>query len=181
MTDGAPPLDDFLTRLALKQHVDTESRAFGDDYGRLTTDEALLLPMARKIVLDEEPIAVASEEQGGGSSTTETSQYRAYEWTLDASQGDDYALHIPDDAKQNGGAIDLGFTADAVDLRFDDEIVVAFAAPDGTSREIRYRSGDTPVSGRPAQTQYIWVRPGPNATGTYDVHLDAYRDPRAER
>jgi len=54
----------------------------------------------------------------------------------------------------DGTRLDLGFVTDEIDLRFSDDIAVAFRKT-GDHRTITYREQDSPVVGVGADSQYV--------------------------
>lgn len=74
----------------------------------------------------------------------------------------------------DGAKVDLGDRYDAVDLRFDDDVVIAFKNANNDHRDIKYGSENSPVVGRPAQSRYVWIRRADSATSDPTVHLEAY-------
>jgi len=74
----------------------------------------------------------------------------------------------------DGTKVDLGERYDAVDLRFTDDVVVAFKNSNNPHRDVKYREQDSPVVGRPAQSRYIWIRRADSATSDPTVFVEAY-------
>lgn len=73
----------------------------------------------------------------------------------------------------DGTRLDLGFVCEEVDLRFTDDIAVAFRQT-GDHKTITYRQEDSPVVGIGASTQYVWIKKADTATSTPTVHLEAW-------
>lgn len=73
----------------------------------------------------------------------------------------------------DGTRLDLGFVTDEIDLRFSDDIAVAFRNT-GDHRTITYRQEDSPVVGIAADSQYVWIKRAETATSDPVVHLEAW-------
>lgn len=102
-----------------------------------------------------------------------TANYYAEEYTV-TSNGPRVGGEEPENV--DGQKIDLGEPFDRVDLRIDDDVVIAFNAPNNDHREIRYRVEDSPIIGKEAQTRYIWLKRADSATSDPTVFLEAYND-----
>lgn len=102
---------------------------------------------------------------------TTTANYFAEEYTATTS-GPRVGGNEPEEV--DGTRIDLGETYEAVDLRFDDDVVVAFNGTNNDHRDVKYRAKDSPVVGRQAQTRYIWLRRAESASSDPTVFLEAY-------
>lgn len=76
----------------------------------------------------------------------------------------------------DGKKIDLGMTVDAFDLRFTDDVVVAFKPPNEDHRDIKYRAGDSPVVGKEATTSNVWVRRADSATSDPTLFIEGYEN-----
>lgn len=78
-----------------------------------------------------------------------------------------------DQPNVDGQKIDLGAIWDRINLRFTDQIRIAFKSDDDQTRTITYDADDSPVTGLAVETQYIWLKRGPDATTNPEVQIEA--------
>jgi len=71
--------------------------------------------------------------------------------------------------------IDLDFATSEIDLRFDDDIYVAFKQEFGSDDVIPYPVGDSPVVGIPASTSWIQVV-AQEGTGGATINVESWGD-----
>lgn len=105
--------------------------------------------------------------------TDVTAEYFAEEYTV-TSAGPRSGGEEPDEV--DGTEIDLGLTAQSFDLRFTDDIMVAFMGPNHPHRAIKYRAKDSPVVGKRATTSAVWVWRADSASSDATLFLEADRD-----
>lgn len=70
--------------------------------------------------------------------------------------------------------IDIDWTANEVDIRTTEPIVVAFANPANDENRVEYSSADSPVAGIPVQTSKVWVWKQQGAADA-DVDIELWR------
>jgi len=107
------------------------------------------------------------------SNSRDTARYYADQYTVtDAGPRQDGA----EPENVDGTEIDLGFAVDTWDLRFDEDIVVAWKAPNRRHREVKYRASDSPVVGKEARSRYIWVWRADSASADATLFLEGDTD-----
>lgn len=138
--------------------VDTETvisrllqKYFGEPHSELFRDE------------EEALLAALLMESRGETSVpdsatkTDEATYAAVSVTVDDAGPTDQTPPSVDGAKIDLGAIYSGFN-----LRFSDAVEIAFK--ESGKRWIPYRADESPVTGVQAETRYVWVRRGEEAT-----------------
>jgi hypothetical protein len=69
--------------------------------------------------------------------------------------------------------LDLDFVAGELDLRFDDDIKIAYAEPSDPSNVVPYSASDSPVAGTRVRTNAVWAK-AQNGTGGASVTIEAW-------
>lgn len=150
---------------------ETMNALLGDYFGpktrrdRLFRDEEEALLTAVLLELRGEksiPSAMSAQR-------TDTADYEAIEVTVedDGLAGD--AEEIVADHKLN-----LNTIWDSFNLRFDDQIQIAFKSPNSAADPfVTHDADDSPIPGVALESQYIWLKKGPNATTDPTVRIEA--------
>jgi len=135
------------------------------DDAMLDEEEALLYAIALELRADRispfaSDIEVALQEDRDVPTTKAT--YHSREYSLDEQQNtDDWEIE------------DFDFLTREIDLRFDDDIIIAFDLPSTEENRIEYAAGDSPVTGIPATTTKIYAV-AQNGTGGASLTVDAW-------
>jgi len=131
-----------------------------DDIGQSDTDRllaALLLELRDESLLEaRESMDDGYHEDGVGDTSTATY----------------YADSVDTDGDWE--RVDLGFVADSIDLRFTDDVTVAFKEPDQQNAAITYTSDLQSVTDIPAETHYVWLKRAESAESDPTVQLEAW-------
>lgn len=79
----------------------------------------------------------------------------------------------PLDTAEDWEKVDLEFVTSEVDLRFNDDIAVAFDEPTDNSRVVQYSATESPVTGIPVETSEIHAG-AQEGTGGANLTIDAW-------
>ncbi|WP_162991588.1 hypothetical protein [Halostella salina] len=132
-----------------------------DDIAQSDTDRllaALLLELREESLLEVQAQSGDDYHENDVGESAQTAEYYADTVTLDG----------------DGERVDLGFIAESIDLRFDDDIAVAFKQSDQSNRTITYTSGVSPIASIPASTRYVWLSRADSAESDPTVQLEAW-------
>ena len=124
---------------------------------------AVLLELrVQRINPHAQDIGVALRQEESDTITTEAT-YHSEDFNLQERQNaDDWEI------------LDLNWVTGEIDIRFDDDIIVAFDDPQNSNNRISYAATDDPVTGIPVSTSKVYAV-AQNGTGGASLTVDAWR------
>lgn len=157
-TAGRTYIDEVLAEYAIVNENLIQDLA--EDETKALLYALLLEARAQRLNPDANDIEVALDERA--DSATTGASYLSETKTLKELQN-----------TSDPEILDLSFEAREIDLRFNDDIIVAFNQFSVGSNQVEYSASDSPVVGIPVTTSVVWAA-AQNGTGGATLDIDVW-------
>lgn len=163
-----------LGELGVDTPIEEQIRRHYPGYPESTIGQMLSDPQVALLSILVDEMGSGSTSSSDSGTSNETATYFAEKYTV-TSDGPrvkkaDGTLEEPEEV--DGARVDVGFVANSWDLRFTDDVVVAWQPSNRTHRDVLYRAKDSPVVGKTARSQSIWIKQADSASSNPTLFVE---------